>query len=815
MIVRWLLIILLTGLSLSAQTTFPSYYQETRWSGLPTILLPGGLQGLVNPAQAYWADGGLMGFWQQQFLPDGNSATARQNWLLISGVRGFSLSTGQIAETPNAPYRFYQVALATGTSHLSYGLAYQWFSGTNSYQPTVKGGIVYRANRFVSIGIHTTWHTSGNEHQWVLEGGIRPLGTHLLTLGGDAQIIKPLESDQLNWQYSLSAIVQPVAGLGIWARYRSIETPEITVGLSLNLGYTGFSGHLNGSRNTPTDHFTKTASIRIGKYITPSLDQVFLKENAYTALHLKGPVAYLDYEWFPRNPSPRFLEVLRTIQAAGRDPRIALLALNLSGTEISPEMAWEIRQELQHLQKQGKKVLVYIDNASLTLYHLASVADYLLMDPSGQIEMMGLALSRTYFKHTLEKLGLGFEEHRYFKYKSALESYARDHMSPADSLQLQEYLNDWYALIREDISRGRHITPEQFDTLVNNKALLLAPEAFQLQLVDTLKRWSALDEWLKHNVDKHLRYLPPRMVLDAAAEEMAWGPRPKIAVVYALGICAMDEGIRARYLEQVFLSLRNRPDVAAVVFRVDSPGGDPMASDVVAQAIQRCREKKPVVISQGQVAASGGYWISMYGDQIIAGPNTVTGSIGVIGGWLWDKGFANRLGMNSDHVQVGTHADLTVGVRLPFLGIQIPTRNLTPAEKERLKTIYLAIYDEFVTKVSRGRSIPEKQVRKIAEGRIYSGNRGKQVQLVDTIGTLLEAIRQAKHLAGIAINQPVMILEYPKSLGKIRLPSLSLGIQGQNREATLQLLRFLSQFNGKPLPLLLPGYYPAVTLTYY
>jgi len=117
--------------------------------------------------------------------------------------------------------------------------------------------------------------------------------------------------------------------------------------------------------------------------------------------------------------------------------------------------------------------------------------------------------------------------------------------------------------------------------------------------------------------------------------------------VYGLGICAMDEGIRARYLEQVFLKLRNRPDVKAVVFRVDSPGGDPMASDVVAAAITKCREKKPVVISQGQVAGSGGYWISMNGSKIVAGPNTVTGSIGVIGGWLWDKGFAARLGMSN------------------------------------------------------------------------------------------------------------------------------------------------------------------------
>ncbi len=811
MVKRWLLALVFITTSLTAQTTFPSYYQETGWSGLPTLLLPGGLQGMVNPAQAYWADGGLMGFWQQYYLPQGNTTVARQNWLLISGLRGFSLASGQLNATPDNQYRFFQVALATGTAHLSYGIAYQWFTGPTDFKPAVKLGFISRPSRHLSFGLHTTWQLDAKEHQWVVEGGFRPLGSPVLTLGGDVQVTKPTGADQLDFQYSVAALLQPVTGMGIWARYLATDDPTVTVGLSLNFGYTGLAGHFSGTRNTPSDQYTRTASIRIGKYIAPSLDQVFLKEVAYTAIHLKGSVAYLDYEWFPRSPTPRFLEVLRTIEAAGHDPRIALLALNLSGAVLSPEMAWEIRRELQRLQQQGKKVLVYIDNASLTLYHLASVADYLLMDPNGQIEMLGLALSRTYFKHTLEKLGLGFEEHRYFKYKSALESYARDHMSQADSLQLQAYLNDWYNLIRQEISEGRDLSPEQFDALVNEKALLLAQEAFQLQLVDTLKRWSAVEDWLRHNVDKGLKYLPPRMVLDAADDETPWGPRPKIAVVYGLGVCAMDEGIRARYLERVFLALRNRADVAAVVFRVDSPGGDPMASDVVAQAIQQCRENKPVVISQGQVAASGGYWISMNGDKIVAGPNTVTGSIGVIGGWLWDNGFADRLGMSSDHVQVGTHADLTVGVRLPLLGIQIPTRNLTADEKNRLKSIYLSIYDEFVAKVSRGRHIPEKQVRQIAEGRIYSGIAGQEVQLVDTIGTLLDAIREAKHLAGIAPDQPVTLVEYPKSLGKIRLPSLSLGIHNQlTTDPSLQLVQFLARHNGKPLPLLLPGYYPEV-----
>ena len=242
--------------------------------------------------------------------------------------------------------------------------------------------------------------------------------------------------------------------------------------------------------------------------------------------------------------------------------------------------------------------------------------------------------------------------------------------------------------------------------------------------MDQLGRWSDLDKVMKSVVGKKKSPMPGNMLHDYADVYTDWGNPPHIAVVYGLGECAMDRGINARKLERVFKRLQNDRNVKAVVFRVDSPGGDGMASDVVAEALRKCAEKKPVIVSQGQVAGSGGYWISMHGDTIVAGPNTITGSIGVIGLWIYDKGFTGKLGMTSDYVKRGEHADLGFGVYLPLFG-QIPARNLTDEERAKMEALIKKFYAIFVEKVANGRNMDVSQVEQIAEGRFYSGIDGK------------------------------------------------------------------------------------------
>ena len=237
-----------------------------------------------------------------------------------------------------------------------------------------------------------------------------------------------------------------------------------------------------------------------------------------------------------------------------------------------------------------------------------------------------------------------------------------------------------------------------------------------------------------------------------------------------IGICAMNDGIKARWLQQQFRQLSKNKSVKAVVFRVDSPGGESMASDLVAEELRKCAKEKPVIVTQGEVAGSGGYWISMYGDRILAGPNTITGSIGVIGGWIWDDGFGEKLGMTFDHVERGEHIDAMAGFSIPLLG-RVPARPLSEEENQRVKTMVMTLYERFIDKVAQGRDMDADSIRSLAGGRVYSGVDGAAVGLVDEIGGLLAAIEWAKQDAGIEADEHIEIIEIPEYKGFFDLGS--------------------------------------------
>jgi protease-4 len=223
----------------------------------------------------------------------------------------------------------------------------------------------------------------------------------------------------------------------------------------------------------------------------------------------------------------------------------------------------------------------------------------------------------------------------------------------------------------------------------------------------------------------------------------------------------MDSGIKGRATSAYLRGLVRDPRVAAVVLRADSPGGDPLPSDLVADAVRKLKAAgKPVIVSQGDVAASGGYWISMDGTRVLTTPLTVTGSIGVIGGWIWDDGFADKLGVSSDAVSRGAHADLFTTVNLPFLG-GIPRRAMNDDELARTKAAILDNYGKFVQAVARGRGLDEATVRGIAEGRVWMGGDAVERGLCDGYGTLDDAIRAAREAAALPTWREVRVVEYP------------------------------------------------------
>jgi protease-4 len=544
-----------------------------------------------------------------------------------------------------------------------------------------------------------------------------------------------------------------------------------------------------------------TYGVRIGAVDRSVLRTLTQRDKRYLHLDLNGPVKYQRFRMFDR--SNTLMGLLHAIDAAKDDETVAGIAINISGMRTDPEMAWEIREALKDFRAAGKKVVIYVDDVGIGQFHFATVADRIVLDPISDIFVTGVRGGRFYLKGTLEKLGIGFDEWRFFKYKSAYEMLSRDSMSEGDREQIQAIVDDFYDLARTEISEGRGISHAEFDRLVNEEMLILPETAVELGLVDTVGRWEIVKDVIEDLEGESKAMVGVgRLAEYELPDDDYWGERPKIAVIYGLGVCAMDEGIKARSLQKVFDGVAGRSDIKAVVFRVDSPGGSALASDLVAEAMKRCKEKKPLIVSQGYVAGSGGYWISMYADTIVASPATITGSIGVIGGWFYNEGLKEKLGMTTDLVKVGDHADLGYGISLPFVG-RLPDRNLTPDERSKFEHNIKHYYDVFVEKVASGRNMEAEDIYEVAQGRVWSGSDGLEIGLVDVLGGLETAIMIAKDRAGISPEEEVDILELPEAPlfnPQMFAPTL-FGVE-QPRNELIEHLRFRMEHNGEVMPLL-------------
>ncbi len=797
-------ILFLTFLALTASAPavgIPGYYQRSGFLFAPSSVYNDGLLGFTNPANLALIPHGEV---RLAWSTDGTDFSSFHNWGLMAAAPnfGFDYFRDYIGNTPISDYR---LGLAFGSPGHTIGLSYGWSTGGNDdagREKIMTIGTIARPNKYISTGLVYNESLEGKDNELIGDIGLRPAGNPVLTVFADAALKYNMSFSDLPW--SIGAIIEPAAGINIIGRY--FDSEAFTIGVSIGLGSLGFGSQ---SYYDKSQHHTGYSNyVRVGSVKPSYISEYFERDRRFVAMSLKGTVVYHKYRYFD-NSGPRLYDILNEIKAAATDPRVGALAINLSGMRVYPEHAWEIRNQLIEFKTSGKPVIIFIDLARMTQYHLASVADVVVMDPQGYLLLSGYVSGRTYFKGTLEKLGLGFEPWRFFKYKSGPETYSRDNMSPADREQRQAYIDDRYDLARDEICTSRLISADDFDNIIDNVGYLDASDALEYKLVDTLARWSDVGGVVRALSGRFMWGIAPENTKAIAVPSQTWGPKPKIAVVYAIGECEMDNGIRARWLEYVFDALTVQPDITAVVFRVDSPGGYGLPSDLVAQAVRKCAAVKPVIVSQGQMAASGGYWISAFGNEIVAGPGTLTGSIGVYGGWVYDKDFTEKLGMTYDFVKRGVHADLLTGVRLPLIGITVPGRNLTDDEYAIMKKAILKHYDQFVSIVSEGRNIPEERVREIGQGRVYSGTDGIELGLVDIIGSLTTAIDEAKDRAGLAPDQEVDIIEIPKYKGlfDIHIPGVP-DIPSLKDDPSMKYLKMITDSPTEPLFMLPPDFQP-------
>lgn len=791
----------LIGESLAQEEAFPSY----RSLGDLQTSAPGsfryGLYGFDNPAMLAPQDRSDLEF----VLSDGGGSwNDFQRWGLFAGLPGFGFgmvhdARGEFSVTD------YRLSLAAGDRSGGFGIGYGWSGGegadTLGRRSHLTLGLLSRPNRYVSVGLSGAVAFSGGGSNGVLDLAVRPFGNELLSLFGDYALDS--EDRLADGSWSAGAVLEPLQGVRITGRYFDTET--FSMGLGFSLGSLGL-----GTTTAFDKDFERTSttySLRIGQYdrnVFRSLDD----GTRYLVMNLRGGMAYRRYLLFDNT---RLLsETLEQIEAAREDPTVTGIAINTSGMTINREMLSELRLALEHFRMAGKVVVVYFDRANIDSYHFCSVADRVIMDPLGSLDILGYASGRTYYREMLEKIGIGFDEVRLFRYKSAYEDFARSEMSDGEREQRGRMIEVLYEQARAGITRSRGLSPAEFDRIVDSVTLMRAPEAVELNLVDTIGRWDAVRSVMASLGGKTAvgagslaRYQLPT--------DDRWGNPQQIAVLYAQGVCAMDQGINARALSSEIDRAAGDPDVKAVVLRVDSPGGDGLASDLVAEAMRRCSRRKPMIVSQGFVAASGGYWISMYADEIVASPVTITGSIGVITGWAYNNGAFDSIGAKSIILAKGAHADLEQGPMLPFINLSLPHRNLTPEERAMFEKNIRFFYRNFVEKVADGRGLSYDETDSIAQGRVWMGSDAKRLGLVDSLGGLRLALAIARERAGIAPDEEVAYTFWPSPQlfdPGLFMPNL-LSLFGGNAQALrepgiLEDLRFRLENNGEPLPILPP-----------
>jgi protease-4 len=719
---------------------------------------------------------------------------------------------------------------AVGARRTSFGVSYGWAAGDKEVSgrgKTIGLGTQVQPIPYLSVGVSGRAATKGGAKEGVVALGVRPTGTDVVTLFGDYAIQKGEVFRDGAW--SAGAALKVLPGMYLTGRYFDKSAIHaFTAGLAIDIGHLGFASQAHYDNDQHRAY--NTYRVRAGAYHPNFVDTNIVPGRKYLELNLFGPIKYQPYRMF--DESNALADILSTIEAAKHDPRIAGIAINASGMQSSREVAWEVREKLRDFKSSGKHVVIFLDNGGIDAYHFASVADKIVLDPTGILTFEGFVMGRTFLKGTLAKVGLGFEEWRFFTYKSAEEVLSRDSMSEADREQRQRLVDEYYSLAKTEVCATGRITGEEFDRLVAEQPILLPEEALAKGLVDTLARADAFPDVIKAlEGGKKTLAKPSGLGLSAGAlagygapQNGNWGDRPQIALIYAIGECAMDTGIKARSLVKDIEGATKNPRIKAVVFRADSPGGDAMASDIVAEALKKCSKQKPVIVSQGAVAGSGGYWISMYGDKIVAAPQTITGSIGVIGGWLYNVGLKEKLGMTTDLVKAGQHADVGFGMTMPLIGLGVPDRNLDHQEFALMEHSIKAFYKDFVTKVAAGRKMTFEEVDKIGQGRVWPGVDGKQNGLVDELGGMETALILAKEKAGIARDAEVTLVELPQPellnfgmftpklislaarVGATRLFGVPAGcsLSGAEPQAdpVLDYIKFRLEHNGKPLPML-------------
>jgi protease-4 len=437
-------------------------------------------------------------------------------------------------------------------------------------------------------------------------------------------------------------------------------------------------------------------------------------------------------------------DIVKSIKYASTDDRIKGIYMKVDFSPASYGTLEEIRDALIEFKKSKKFIIAYGEMMEEHAYYVASVADKIYLNPSGELLIDGFSYNEYYLKGMLDKVGVQAQLIRHGKYKAAGEPFVAEKMSNENRQQIESFMGSMFTHFIAKIAEARKKSADEVRNIAENLLVQGPADAKKYGMIDELKYEDEVDELLKKKsgVDKKIKLVS----IDAYHKKVKEGKltaKEKIAIVYANGEIISGEGsddeAGSAKIAAAIKEARTDSSIKALVLRVNSPGGSVIASEVMWREVQLTRNVKPVIVSFGAVAASGGYYIATPANVIVAEPNTITGSIGVFGMLLnAEKLIKDKLGINVEKVKFGEFADLGS-----------PDRPLTEAEKAIVQKMVDHTYVDFVNKVAKGRNLRYEQVDSIAEGRVWSGVDAKRIGLVDELGGLDKALAIAKQKAGI------------------------------------------------------------------
>lgn len=503
-----------------------------------------------------------------------------------------------------------------------------------------------------------------------------------------------------------------------------------------------------------------------------SEEVVTVKPNSVLDLRLDFPIKdyagkteFRQYSFLNEDRKNGLFNIIDAIEYAETDDNIKGVVMDNNFINAGITQTKEIRDALLKFKKSGKFITAYSDMYSQKDYYLSSVADTIYLNPVGLVEFKGFYSEQLYVKELQKKTGIKMEVIRYGKYKSAVEPFLSDSMSDENREQISVFLNSVWKQVKEEISESRLIAEEDLDTIADNLLARNATMAKNAKLVDKI---SYRDEFIKElkqaigigndddiesiTIENYAEYVATKLRTNSS--------KNRIAVIYAQGDIIYGEGdentVGQGTMGRTLREAREDDRIKAIVLRINSPGGDALASELIWREIELTKKVKPVIVSMGDLAASGGYYIACNADKIIAEPTTITGSIGVFGMLPNGNELAANLGVNAEQVSTNKNA-----VTYSFF------EPLSETQHDFIREEIVNIYELFTTRVANGRNMTQDAVKTIAEGRVWTGADAVNNGLVDELGGLDVALKHAAEAANISDYKTIELPVFEKDLDKM------------------------------------------------